>query len=96
MDGLKEIFEENDMQAVFTGYPAMFSFSLGIETVSCQRDWATSNHALYLSLVEKAIERGVMPDYDSREPWFMCYEHSDADVDETLAVYAEIVKEVKK
>jgi len=26
----------------------------------------------------------------------MCYEHSDADVDETLNVYAEIVKEVKK
>ena len=37
-----------------------------------------------LSLAEKAIERGVMPDYDSREPWFLCYEHSDADIDETL------------
>ncbi len=48
------------------------------------------------SLVEKAIKRGVMPDYDSREPWFMCYSHNDADVDETLNVYAEIVKEVKK
>ena len=47
------------------------------------------------SLLEVAIAHGVMPDFDSREPWFMCYEHSDADVDETLNVYAEIVKEVK-
>jgi glutamate-1-semialdehyde aminotransferase len=96
MAGLKEIFEENDIPAVFTGYPAMFSFSLGVETVTCQRDWAKSDHALWLKLAEKAIECGVMPDHDAREPWFLCYEHSDADIDETLNVYAEIVKDVKK
>lgn len=96
MDGLKEIFEENDIPAVFTGYPAMFSFSLGVEAVTCQRDWAKSDHDLYLKLTEKAIECGVMPDHDAREPWFLCYEHSDADIDETLNVYAEIVKEVKR
>ncbi len=96
MDGLKEIFEENDIPAVFTGYPAMFSFSLGVDSVTCQRDWALSDHAMYLALVEKAIERGVMPDHDAREPWFLCYSHSDTDIDETLNVYAEIVKEVKK
>ncbi|MCZ2127285.1 MAG: aspartate aminotransferase family protein [Anaerolineales bacterium] len=95
MDGLKEIFEENDIPAVFTGYPAMFSFSLGADSVSCQRDWQETDRALYLQLTEKAIEKGIMPDHDAREPWFMCYEHSDADVDETLNVYAEIVKEIK-
>ena len=96
MDGLKEIFEENDIPAVFTGYPAMFSFSLNIDLVTCQRDWAKSDRALYIDLVDKAIARGVMPDRDAREPWFLCYEHSDADIDETLNVYAEIVKEVKR
>jgi glutamate-1-semialdehyde 2,1-aminomutase len=96
MHGLNEIFEENDIPAVFTGYPAMFSFSLGVDAVTCQRDWALSNHGLYLTLVEKAIERGIMPDHDPREPWFLCYSHSDADIDETLNVYAEIVKEAKK
>jgi glutamate-1-semialdehyde 2,1-aminomutase len=95
-DGMKDIFEENDIPVVMTGYPAMFSFALGMQSVSCQRDWARSDHDLYLSLVEKAIQRGVMPDHDAREPWFMCYSHSDADVDETLSVYAEIVKEVKR
>ncbi len=96
MDGLKEIFEENDVPVVMSGTGAMFSFALGVESVTCQRDWAKSDHELYLQLVEKAIERGVMPDHDAREPWFLCYQHSDADIDETLNVYAEIVKEAKR
>ncbi len=96
MDGLKDIFEENDIPAVFTGYPAMFSFSLNIDSVSCQREWAESDHDLYIEITDKAIARGVMPDRDAREPWFLCYEHSDADIDETLNVYADIVKEVKR
>ena len=40
-----------------------------------------------------AIERGVMPDVDAREPWFLCYEHTDKDIDETLQVYADLVKD---
>lgn len=95
MDGLKEIFEDNDIPVVMTGYPAMFSFSLGVDTVANQREWSKSDHVMYSRLVEKAIERGVMPDLDAREPWFLCYSHSDADIDETLNVYAEIVKSVK-
>jgi glutamate-1-semialdehyde 2,1-aminomutase len=96
MDGLQDIFEDNNIPVVMTGYPAMFSFSLGVESVTCQREWAESDERMYTKLAEKAIERGVMPDYDAREPWFLCYEHSDADIDETLNVYAEIVKEVKR
>jgi glutamate-1-semialdehyde 2,1-aminomutase len=96
MDGLREIFEDNDIPVVFSGYPAMFSFAIGVERVTCQRDWAKSDQGLYLALVEKAIERGVMPDHDAREPWFLCYSHNDVDIDETLNVYAEIVKEVRK
>ena len=96
MDGLREIFEENNYPVVMSGYPAMFSFALEIEKVTCQRDWNESNHALYLQLAEMAMERGIMPDHDAREPWFLCYEHSDADIDETLNVYADIVKQVKR
>ena len=96
MDGLKEIFEDNDIPVVFSGYPAMFSFAFGVDKVTCQRDWDKSDQAFYLKLTEKAIERGVMPDHDAREPWFLCYSHSEADIDETLNVYAEIVKNVHR
>ncbi len=95
MDGLKDIFEDNNIPVAMSGYPTMFSFALGVDAVTCQRDWDESDKDAYLKLVEMAIERGVMPDHDAREPWFLCYSHTDADVDETLNVYADIVKKIK-
>lgn len=95
MNGLKEIFDENGIPALVTGYPAMFSFAIGVESVTCQRDWNASDKDLYLRWAEAAMERGVMPDYDPREPWFLCYSHTEADIDKTLEVYAEVVKTVK-
>jgi hypothetical protein len=35
-----------------------------------------------------------MPDYDAREPWFLSYSHSEADIDETLNVMQDVVKKV--
>jgi glutamate-1-semialdehyde 2,1-aminomutase len=96
MEGLKDIFEDNDLPIVMSGYPAMFSFALGVQDVTCQRDWDKSDKALYVKLAEKAVERGVMPDIDAREPWFLCYEHTAEDIDETLQVYAELVKGAKR
>jgi glutamate-1-semialdehyde aminotransferase len=74
----------------------MFSFAVGIEKPTCQREWSQSDQDYYLRLVDAAMERGVMPDHDAREPWFLCYSHSDADIDETLTVFADIVKTVKR
>jgi glutamate-1-semialdehyde aminotransferase len=37
----------------------------------------------------------VMPDIDPREPWFLCYSHSEEDINETLNVVEEAVREVK-
>ncbi|MBI3739085.1 MAG: aspartate aminotransferase family protein, partial [Chloroflexi bacterium] len=74
MDGLKDIFEENDVPVVMSGTGAMFSFALGVDSVTCQRDWDKSDKETYLKLTELAIERGIMPDHDAREPWFLCYE----------------------
>ncbi len=96
MEGLKEIFVENGIPVAMSGYPSMFSFALGVENVTCQRDWSKSDQEYYLRLAEMAIERGVMPDHDAREPWFLCYSHTDSDIDETLNIYADIVKESRK
>lgn len=96
MDGLRDIFAENNIPAVFNGYPSMFAFALGVDSVTCQRDWSLSDENLYLRLVGLGIERGVLPDYDPREPWFLCYSHSEADIDETLNIFADIVKQLKQ
>ena len=42
------------------------------------------------------IERGVMPESDGREPWFLCYSHAEELIDETLTVFEQVVKEVKR
>ncbi|HET6846626.1 MAG TPA: guanitoxin biosynthesis PLP-dependent transaminase GntE [Anaerolineales bacterium] len=96
MNGLQEIFEENGIPVVMSGFPAMFSFALGISEVSCQRDWDKSDHDLYEKLADRALERGIMPDVDAREPWFLSYSHTDKDIDETLQVYADLVKDTKR
>lgn len=95
MEGLGEIFEDNGMPAAITGYPSMFGIVPGLEAVASQREWASADHGYYLRLVEAAMERGVMPDHDAREPWFLCYSHSNKDIDRTLEIFAEIVKEVR-
>jgi len=94
--GLKQIFDGAGIPANIHGHPAMFGFSVGIDMPKNQREWARSERDYYLRLMEAAYQRGVMPDYDPREPWFLCYAHTDADIDETLNVMADAVKAVKR
>jgi glutamate-1-semialdehyde 2,1-aminomutase len=94
IDGLKVIFNETGMPYCINGYPAMFSFSIGKNKVTNQRDWYETDKDLYIQIIEAAIDRGVMPDHDPREPWFLCYSHTEADIDETLNVMADVIKEV--
>ncbi|OGN75991.1 MAG: hypothetical protein A2X25_01640 [Chloroflexi bacterium GWB2_49_20] len=95
MDGLKFIFEDAGIQVFFSGHPSMFSFAIGVGSVTNSRNWSDANGEYYLKLADAAIDQGVMPDHDPREPWFLCYSHSDEDIDKTLEVYADIVKVVK-
>jgi glutamate-1-semialdehyde 2,1-aminomutase len=96
IDGLKVIFSDASIPASVHGYPAMFSFSVGKEKVIAQRDWQETEREYYLRLVEYAIDKGVMPDHDPREPWFLCYSHTDEDIDETLNVMTDAVRNVKR
>jgi len=96
MDGLKKIFEDAQIEACINGYPGMFSFAVGKNAVYEQRDWANTDTSYYLNLVHEAIQRGVMPDYDPREPWFICYSHTEDLIDETLNVMEDVVKTVKR
>jgi len=96
MDGLRGIFEAAGLQASFRGHPAMFSYAFGVEHVTCQREWDASDRDYYLRLVDAAIERGVMPDHDPREPWYLCYAHTEADIDETLNVMADAVRAARR
>jgi glutamate-1-semialdehyde 2,1-aminomutase len=96
MQGLKEIFTDASIPASVHGYPAMLAFSVGTEKVVNQRDWQETERDYYLRLMDYAIDRGVMPDHDPREPWFLCYSHTDNDIEETLNIMSEAVKAVNR
>jgi glutamate-1-semialdehyde 2,1-aminomutase len=96
MQGLRTIFKQAGIPATVHGYPAMLAFAVGVEKVTAQRDWQETERDYYLRLMDYALERGVMPDHDPREPWFLCYSHSDNDIDETLNVMSDAVKEVRR
>ena len=96
MEGISKILSEKGIPHCMNGYPAMFSYAIGVEKVTDQRSWSESEQDYYLALVDAMIERGVMPDHDPREPWFLCYSHSEADIDRTLEVFREAVKAARK
>ena len=96
MDGIAGIFAEAGLPACVSGLPGMFSFAVGVEQVTDQRSWHRSDREYYLRLVQAAIERGVMPDYDPREPWFLSYSHTDADIDETLNVMSDVIRTIDR
>ncbi len=96
MDGISTILKESSIPFCMNGYPAMFLYAIGVEKITDQRSWNESEKEYYLALIEAMIERGVMPDHDPREPWFLCYSHSDADIDRTLEVFREAVKSIKR
>ncbi len=72
-----------------------FHLPIGIESATDQRSWNQGDKEYYLSLVEDMIANGVMPDHDPREPWFLCYSHSEKDIDTTLEVVREVGKECR-
>ena len=53
------------------------------------RDWARSDHALYDAVAIGMHARGAMPEPDSREPWFICAAHDDADETRVLEAFGD-------
>ena len=97
MDGLDKILTEQDIPHVVTGVPSMFGLLLGSEEEPLTyRDYLNSDMALYTRIGMELIRHGVMPDADAREPWFLCSAVSAEDVAETLNVFSDSVKAVKK
>jgi glutamate-1-semialdehyde 2,1-aminomutase len=95
-EGLSRILSEADIPHLISGPPAMFGILITeAEEVQDFRDFAKTNSALYEEIVMALIDRGVVPDPDAREPWFLCYSHSDADIDETLTHFEEAIRELR-
>ncbi len=97
MDGIGEILTRADIPHFVIGLPPIFGLLLGADEEPTDfRDYCAGDGALYERLAMALIERGVMPDGDGREPWFLCYSHGEQEIAETLTVFEEAVKDVKR
>jgi glutamate-1-semialdehyde 2,1-aminomutase len=95
IDGIDDILTRAGIPHCMTGLPSMLSYILGTDEVPQDfRAYCGGDDALYEEISMALIERGVMPDCDGREPWFLCYAHDDEIIAETLAVFEGVVKHV--
>lgn len=97
MTGIGEILTEAGIPHVVTGVPSMFGLFLGSDQEPKDfRDYLAGDSELYEAISMSLIEKGVQPDADGREPWFLCYSLSEEDVNETLNIFNDSVKEAKE
>lgn len=96
MQGIDQVLTDADIPHVMMGPPQMFGFVVGLDEEPHDfRALLAADSALYEHIMMAMMERGVLAEGDYHEPWFMCYEHSDADVDEALNAFSDAVKAVK-
>lgn len=97
MAGIDDILTEAGIPHVLTGVPSMFGIFVGKDEEPRDfRDYLAGDGELYEAISMGLNQRGVQPDADGREPWFLCYALSDADVDETLNIFNDAVKDAKE
>ncbi len=85
--GLASIINAKGLPFNFTGVPAMFGIMFTDHDVREYRDWVKTDHDLYDAVAVGMHPRGAMPEPDSREPWFLCAAHDDADEADVLEAF---------
>jgi glutamate-1-semialdehyde 2,1-aminomutase len=96
MAGIGDILTEAGIPHHITGVPSMFGIYLGRDEEPRDfRDYLAGDSQLYEAIGMGLNLRGIQPDSDGREPWFLCAAHSQADVDETLNAFNDAVKDAK-
>jgi glutamate-1-semialdehyde 2,1-aminomutase len=95
--GFKKVLEKNSIPAIIQGPDTMPGIVFTEkESVLEFRDWAEGDHGLYEEIIGELHGNGVMPDADSREPFFTCSAHTDADADFAINAFEEAVKTVMR
>jgi glutamate-1-semialdehyde 2,1-aminomutase len=96
-EGIDHILTAADIPHVIAGPPAMFGVLLTEDPEPKEfRDYAKADNDFYEEIITVLIENGAMPEPDAREPWFLCYSHSEEDIDDTLTYFEDAVKRVKR
>jgi glutamate-1-semialdehyde 2,1-aminomutase len=77
---LGRVFTAAGIAHAFAGPPAMFGVHFTETVPTSYRDWRKTDSRLYRDFAWNLIDRGIMLEPDSREPWFLCEAHHDLDI----------------
>ena len=88
---LAGVFAKAGIPHIFTGHPSMFGIMFREKAPRSYRDWAGSDHDLYDSIARALPDYGLLPEPDSREPWFVCQAHNELDPEEIAGKVAEVI-----
>jgi glutamate-1-semialdehyde 2,1-aminomutase len=77
---LGRVFTAAGIAHAFAGPPAMFGVHFTETVPTSYRDWRKTDSRLYREFAWNLIDRGIMLEPDSREPWFICEAHQDVDI----------------
>ncbi len=92
IQGLQGVFDKAGINCVFSSIPSIFSMSFDLEINDDARSWGKANGALYKKLAEDVLEMGILIDEDPREPFCVCYSHTESDIQKTVEAFAKAVK----
>lgn len=96
MSGLGEILTDAGIPHAILGLPSMFGVFLGANSPPDYRRFLEADHHFYEKIMLALAERGVLPELDDREPWFLSYSHGEADIATTLQAFEDALKETKR
>jgi glutamate-1-semialdehyde 2,1-aminomutase len=97
MDGIDEILTRAGIPHCLIGLPPIFGLIMGTnEEPADFRAYMKGDGELYEQLAMALLQRGVMPEGDGREPWFLCYSHGEHEIAETLTAFEDAVKSVMR
>jgi glutamate-1-semialdehyde 2,1-aminomutase len=78
-DLLGRVFTHAGIEHTFAGPASMLGIHFTPTVPQTYRDWRKTNSSLYRAFCWQLIDRGVMLEPDSREPWFFCEAHQHMD-----------------
>ena len=90
---ITEILERTGLPFAIVGHPSLFTFWFTETPPKEFRDWLKADRALYETVIEGMIQRGVLPEPDLREPWFMSAAHTADDIAETANVLEDTLRD---
>ena len=74
----------------FVGHPSMGGLFFAKRPPATYREWKTSDYTFYDTMAYHLHDLGIICEPDSREPWFMCEAHADADIiDRVLTAFSD-------